>query len=349
MATMRVAELPGIGEALRIAHREIPVPGPGDVLVQVQACGVCGSDLFLQDGGFLLQRDGTFSAEGFPIVPGHEAAGVVHTLGEGVEDLTVGQQVAIYYIDPRAGTSWSSSGRPQLDPGIQRMGVDVDGAFAEYVVRPARTLIPSPVPMNPASLAVLTDAVATPFHALTTRGHLSAGETLLVLGVGGLGSNAVQIGKLLGARVIAVSRSDRGLDLAMSLGADHVVRSGPDVAREVAALCANGEPEVVIQCAGSPQADELAIQLAGRGGRILLVAVARAAFSALSADLIWRELSVLACCRFTPEEIKTVIQLHVDGKLRTDHLITQLRPLEEANEALADLRSGRVLRTVLVP
>jgi D-arabinose 1-dehydrogenase-like Zn-dependent alcohol dehydrogenase len=100
------------------------------------------------------------------------------------------------------------------------MGVDVDGAFAEYVVRPAHTLIVPPTPVDPVVLAVPTDAVATPYHALVQVARLRAGERLLVIGVGRIGSNAVQLGRRVGARVATLTRSDAKRDLAVRLGAD---------------------------------------------------------------------------------------------------------------------------------
>src|SRR5581483_2716576 len=128
--TMRVAELPGVGEPLRIATRPVPEPGPGQALVRVEACGVCGSDLFLRKGGF-------GPGIRMPVVPGHESPGVVAALGPGVTGVQPGDQVAIYYIDAPADSVYARRGRPNIGPGVVRMGVDVDGAFAEYVLRPA--------------------------------------------------------------------------------------------------------------------------------------------------------------------------------------------------------------------
>lgn len=341
---MRVMELPGRGEPLRLVHRPVPEPGEAEVRVRVEACGVCGSDLFLQDGGFGLDGSGN---DRFPLVPGHEAAGVVDAVGGGVKGIEPGEQVAIYYINPDPQGEWAERGLDYLDPGARRMGVDLDGAFAEFVVRPANTLIPTPVRIEPAALAVLTDAVATPYHALTARGKLVAGETLVVLGVGGIGSNAVQIGRYLGARVIAVSRSPQKLDLARRLGAHETLVADEHLRERIRELTGERGPEVVIQCAGSAAADADAVAIAGRGGRVLLVGVSSEPFSALAVDLIWRELSILACARFTAGEIREVIDLYVDGAIRVDHLLESVRPLEEANEALADLRAGRVVRSVL--
>src|SRR5262249_18780971 len=169
--TMQVAELPGVGQPLRLAERPIPEPGPGGAVIRAQACGVCGSDVFLQDGGF-------GGAVRYPVVPGHEAAGVVAALGPGVTAVSPGEQVAIYYIDAPADSIYARRGRPNIGPRVVRMGVDVDGAFAEYVVRPASTLVRVPEPVDPPTLAVLTDAVGTPYHALVKIAKLQRRHTL---------------------------------------------------------------------------------------------------------------------------------------------------------------------------
>src|SRR5215210_7172414 len=150
---MRAVELPAHGAPLRLVQRLVPEPGPGEVRVRVQACGVCGSDVFLQNGGF--------ASSPLPIVPGHEAAGVVDALGDGVDDVPVGTVVALYYLSTPPGDPWAAAGFPNRSPAVVRMGVDVDGAFAEYVLRPADALIRAPAPIDPGVLAVLTDAVAT--------------------------------------------------------------------------------------------------------------------------------------------------------------------------------------------
>jgi D-arabinose 1-dehydrogenase-like Zn-dependent alcohol dehydrogenase len=328
---MRALVLPAVGAELELVERPLPEPGPGEARVRVQACGVCGSDLFLQKGGF--------GADKLPVVPGHEAAGVVDALGPGGDGVAVGDQVALYYID-----NAPDAPRPNLGPAVKRMGVDVDGAFAEYVVRPVRTLIAPPAPVDPATLAVLTDAVGTPYHALVRVARVRPGETVAVLGVGGIGSNAVQVAHALGARVIAVSRSEEKLALARELGAEAAVRM--DDARE--AIGGHGA-DVVVQCAESPSLDEAAIALGGYGARIVLVGASVEPFAARSSDLIWRELSVMGSRGFTPDDIREVIDLHLAGRLRTDHLTGVQRPLEEGNAALEDLRAGRVLRSVLVP
>jgi D-arabinose 1-dehydrogenase-like Zn-dependent alcohol dehydrogenase len=224
------------------------------------------------------------------------------------------------------------------------MGVDVDGAFAEYVVRPVETLIVPPQRIDPATLAVLTDAVGTPYHALARIARVQPGETVAVLGIGGIGSNAVQVARALGARVIAVSRGEEKLALARRLGAEAAVRM-----EDAAAACGPNGPDVVVQCAPSAALDEAAIALGGYGARIVLVGTTVEAFRAKASDFVWRELSLMGSRGFTPDDVRAVIDLYLAGKIETDHLTARTRPLDEANEALEDLRAGRVLRSVLIP
>lgn len=327
---MRAARIPAIGAPLELVEIVDPEPGPGEVRVRIEACGVCGSDLFLQSGGFGVDK--------LPRVPGHEAAGVVDRIGTGVEGFAVGDQVALYYI-----ANSTDAPRPNLGPAVVRMGVDVDGAFAEYVVRPAETLVRPRRRIDPATLAVLTDAVGTAYHALVRIAGVKPGETVVVLGLGGVGSNVIQVAKARGARVIAITSSESKIALAKRLGADEV--TSLDGAR---ALLGSGA-DVVVQCASSARMDEAAVALAGYAGRVVLVATTPDPFSVRATDLVWRELTVLGSRGFTIADIEEVIDLYLDGRIATDHLTSRIRPLSEANEAFEDLRQGRVLRSVLVP
>ncbi len=337
--TGRVLTARSVGAPLHFEHREWGSPSEGQALVRVEACGVCGSDLFLIEGGF--------GDDKFPVVPGHEASGRVEQVGPGVEEFSVGDQVALYYIENDPDSAYVCSGRPNLGPSVRRMGVDCDGAFADYIIRPADTLIQPSSPIDPASLAVLTDAVATPYHALTAIAGLQAGEQLVVIGVGGVGSNAVQLGAYMGADVVAISRSDAKLELAEDLGASAVVRAEGDVAAKVAQITGDG-PDVVLQCVGSAAQDRLAVAMARPGGRVVFVGAALDSFPVRATDLIWRELSLMGSRGFTPAEISAVVDLYIAGAVRTDHLIDSQRPLEEAEQALDDLRHSRVLRSVLL-
>ncbi len=340
---MRVVELPAHGAPLRSAQRPLPIPGPGEVRVRIEACGVCGSDLFLQDGGFGLGHP-------LPVVPGHEAAGVVDAVGPGVMSAKIGEQVALYYLTTPPGDPWSAAGFPNRSPSVKRMGVDLDGAFAEFVLRPVEALVRPPAAIDPPALAVLTDAVATPVHALERIARVQAGETVAVIGIGGLGSSAVQVARALGARVIAISRSAEKLALAARLGADECVAAKPgSPVEQVKSLTDQLGADVVLQCADSVSAYEDAVAMAAPGGRIVLVGSTVEAFSVYPMDAIWRELSILGSRGFVPADIEDAIAFYLAGRVVVDHLLQAVRPLEQANAALDDLRDGRVLRSVLIP
>jgi propanol-preferring alcohol dehydrogenase len=297
--TMRAMQLDAFGEPLRPVTRAVPQPGPGEVRIRVEACGVCGSDLFLQKGGF---------GRPLPIIPGHEAAGRVDELGEGVAGFEPEQQVALAYIHNRGGVPSARDGRPNL-----------------------------------------TDAVGTPFHALSRVGKVQPGEVVLVLGIGGIGSNAVQVARHLGATVIAATRSLEKLELAGRLGATTLIRSGDDLAARVLEATEGQGPDVVVQCADSEVLDRLALELVRPGGRVIYVGVSVEPFALRSSDIIWREATLLGSRGFTGEDIADVVDLYLNGKIVADHLVQARRPLEQANEALDDLRTGRVLRSVLAP
>jgi len=334
----QVLLLPGVDLPLELVERSIPTPRPGEALVRVEACGVCGSDLFLQKGGFGVDK--------LPVVPGHEASGRVEAVGRSADRQLIGRQVALYYIDAPHDSRWARAGSINIGPDVVRMGVDVDGAFGQYVVRPVSTLIPVSPEMDPATVAVATDALATPFHALTAIAGLAAGERLLVIGPGGIGSNAVQIGVMLGADVVVAGRSRAKLRQAIALGARAAVPSeaGVEAIREAA----GGNIDVVIECSGVEQMARFALDCAGYRARVVMVGASTHAFAVSTGELIWRELSVLGSRGFTPAEISEVLAHVRAGRLSTAHLTRDQRRWHEANEALDDLRAGRSTRTVLI-
>ncbi|WP_420638288.1 alcohol dehydrogenase catalytic domain-containing protein [Candidatus Poriferisocius sp.] len=340
---MQAAELRGYGQPLELVEREPIQPGPGQVVVEVRACGVCGSDVFLRKGGF----DSTL-----PIVPGHEASGVVARLGPDVNDVQVGTPVAVYYIEHCGHCEMCSVGRVNMCLSVRRMGVEYDGAFADEVLVPARNVIAVEPEDDLAAVAVLTDAVATPYHALVRVGKVEAGMTVVVLGVGGIGSNAVQVAALLGCDVVAVSRSPAKLDLAERLGARAVVSAADgeqEMLEGIKRACGPAGPQVVVQTVGSADVDTQAIKAVGIGGMVLLIGSSVDAFSVRAVDLIWKEASVHGSRGFVPDDIREVLDFYRSGHLPVDHLLGRQRPLSEANAALDDLEAGRVLRSVLVP
>ena len=335
---MRAAVLTGYDRPLELVELPDPAPGPGQVVVDIRACGVCGSDLFLQKGGF---------ASTLPIVPGHEAAGTVSAVAPDVESVEVDQPVALYYIDHCGVCRLCAAGRVNMCLESRRMGVEFNGAFAERAVLPAECVIPVSEDDDPAAVAVLTDAVATPYHALVRIARARADETVVVLGIGGLGSNAVQVASYLGCRVIAVSRSDAKLELATRMGADVVIPSRNDIVQRIAEAAGPGGPDVIVQTVGSATVYGQAIAAAGIGCRVVAVGSTLDPVPVNPMDLVWREATLAGSRGYTPQDIRDVVELHRQGVITTDHLVQHPRPLQQVNEALDDLRQGNVLRSVI--
>ncbi len=198
---------------VRIERIPVPGPGPLDVLVKVEACGICLSDVHLIDGSIPAVKQ--------PVIPGHESAGVIAQVGGLVTGWTQGERVSLMGGRRCGRCGRCTAGRPESCEGPEIMGFHYDGAWAEYVVVPyyALSKVPDHVPLEQA--AILADAVATPYAALTERAGLRPGETIGLWGIGGLGTHAVQIARMVGARlIVAIDPKPSARLRAMAIGAD---------------------------------------------------------------------------------------------------------------------------------
>lgn len=210
MSTMKAARLDTSTHTVSIEEVAVPTPGPGQVVIQVKAAGVCLSDVHLMEGLIAPQF-----LDGDVVTLGHEVAGIVHELGEGVPDLPgmrVGDRVLL-----QAGHRLPS-GR------ILTRGVDYDGGYAEYALAQAQTVVPIPDDLPFDQAAIIPDAVSTPWAAITTTGRVRAGEAVGVWGLGGLGVHAIQLLRFVGASpIIAVDPLPEARERALAAGADAAV------------------------------------------------------------------------------------------------------------------------------
>ena len=246
-----------------------PEPGPGEVLVRVGAAGACHSDLHILDAPDALGLP-------IPLTIGHENAGWVEGAGPGVTGFDRGQAVAVYGIVGCGQCAGCLAGLEntcrRLPPG--GIGLSRDGGMAEYLVAPARQLIPIG-DLDVAQAAPLTDAALTPYHAINlTRRGLGPGSTCVVIGVGGLGHMAVQIlSATTATRIIAVDVRDDALRLARDVGAHHTVRSDAESVPHIRELIgtAPGGADVVLDCVGAPATVEIARSVVSTGGDVAVV------------------------------------------------------------------------------
>ena len=199
MTKMRAVQIPRAGGPLELVERDIPVPGPGWVLVRVQACGVCHSDAFVKEGGF--------PGLTYPRVPGHEVAGLVEALGPGVKGWQVGQRVGVGWYGGHCGYC-DSCRRGDFVTCLNTplvTGISFDGGYADYLAVPAAALALIPPELTPVEAAPLMCAGVTTFNPLRNSGA-RPGDIVAVLGIGGLGHLGVQFAAKMGFLTVAIAR-----------------------------------------------------------------------------------------------------------------------------------------------
>lgn len=316
---MRAMQITAFGEPLTEARLPRPAAGPGEVLLRVHACGVNFADTLMQSGRYQEKHN-------LPFTPGMEVCGTVEAHGSGTEGPAPGTRVACY-----AG----------------------HGGFAEYLAAPARLCAAVPGSMPDAEAAGFLIAYGTSHLALEHRARLRPGETLLVLGAaGGVGLTAVEVGKVMGARVIASARGAERLSVAEAAGADHLIDADEDLRAAVKAL---GGADVVYDPIGGA-AFEAALRATRPGGRLLPLGFASGEVPQIPANiLLVKNLTVHgiywgAYAKLAPEvmteSIATLFRWYTEGRLKPH--VSHVLPLAEANAALDLLRERRATGKVVL-
>lgn len=335
--TMRAAVLVAPGQ-LRIQDVPLPEPAPGWVRVAVQASGICGSDLHIYTGKHPWLAPGSPMAE-FVLgnVYGHEIAGVVDALGDGVSSVGVGDRIAVDAIVPCFRCAFCRAGLYQVCPNLAHYGFQYSGGFAEHVLVPATNAIRLPDELSIEDGALL-DPLVVGVHAVHRAG-ISLADRVLVLGAGPIGLAAVAAAARAGARsVTVVARHDLHRDLADAAGAHHVVVSAEEADAELGRLTQGEGWDVVIEAVGY-QADAMAqaVRLVRRRGRIVFTGVYEVPVALDLGELLMKEASIIASHAFgrwgISHEMDIAIGLMQQGIFRADRFVTQRFALERIDEA----------------
>lgn len=334
---MRAARFHGLAAGLRVEDVPYPTAGPDDVVVRVAACGVCGSDVhFFEDVPVPAP---------LPIVLGHEPAGVIESVGANVRAWKAGDRVAIHLGTGCGECATCRSGHGIACRTLRAPGLHFDGAFAEAIRVPTSCLVRVPDAVSLAAAAVATDCVASPYHALKCRAAVRPGETVVVIGVGGLGAMGVASATLLGAaRVLAVDLSPTALERATKLGADVAihVKPGEDVAAQIV-LATGGGADVTLECVGVPETVSLGVRTLRPGGRLAIVGVGMQPpkIDLPQALFCIGEISVLGSFGSHREDLEEVLAYEASGRLDIAASISHRLPLERTAEAIEILRTKR--------
>ncbi len=342
--TMRAMALERYGEPLKMIDLPVPTPGPGQVLVRVLGCGVCRSDLKITAG--TMPFSPTLR---LPHVPGHEISGEVTSLGPGARG-RVGDRVVVFNYWGCGVCAHCQTGEENLCLNLKGwVGFTSPGGFQEYLVVPDEYLLPLPANVPAEHGGPLSCALGTAYHAVISRGAVRAGETVVILGAGGVGLHAVQVARAAGARVLAVDVQAPRLEAARAAGAHDTVPAGRGAAERIRAATDGRGADLVVDLVGHHDSLLTATSFVRRGGRIMLVGytVTAGEYPTLPTErAVLEEITLIGSRYITRPELRRAFDLVGRGLVRP--MISGEVPLERANEALAMVREDRATGRVVV-
>ena len=343
---MRAARFHRVGETVRVEEVPVPDPGPLDVLVKVEACGICLSDVHLFDG--------SIPAVTAPVTPGHEASGTVVRAGALVPGWNEGQRVSLAGGRPCGTCARCRVGRMDDCLEFQIMGFHYDGAWADYVSVPYFTLAPVPDGVPVEQAAILADAVATPYAALADRAALQPGESVGLWGIGGLGTHAVQLARLLGAAlVIAVDPLDSARARALERGADVALDpNAVDVASEMRRVTGALGLDIAVDLVGSNRVMKQAVASLARGGRAVMVGLSLDPLELGPGILLGiQSQSILGHLGYKKRHLDDLVALLAGGRLDLAASISDVIPLDDVADGVRRLadKDGDPVRIVVRP
>lgn len=357
---MRALVARAVGEPPGVEEVDLPAPGPGEVRIDVRAAGVCHSDLSMLDGTL---------APPYPLVLGHEAAGVVAEVGDGVSRVTVGDHVVLNWAPPcrqcwycGRGEPWlcERTGTPATPRGRTLSGEPLHvtlglGALAEQVVVSQQAVIPVPVGLPFEAAALLGCAVLTGFGAVRRTAVVAPGDSVAVIGLGGVGLSAVSAARAAGANpVLAIDLSPAKAKLATVAGATGFLVADESVSKAVRALTGGRGVDHALECVGRSAAIRTAWRATRRGGQVIVVGMgAKDDIVGLSALDIFHSARTLRSSVYgssdPDQHVPELARAVLEGTLDLAPLITHRTTLEGAPEAFARMARGEGARTVVLP
>jgi propanol-preferring alcohol dehydrogenase len=328
--TVKVAVVPELGAKLEIRDVPVPEPGAGQVLVKIEASGLCHTDIHAARGDWPVKPK-------MPLIPGHEGIGTIVALGDGPSPVAIGDRVALPWLGHACGhCKYCVTGWETYCQTPAYMGYTIDGSYGEYAIGYASHVVKVPDGVSSFDAAPLACAGVTTYKAVKVA-RPQPSETAMVVGVGGLGHLALQYAALYGTRTIAVDVEDTKLQLAKDLGADHVIDGRGDQQAELAAL---GGVDVAVVTVPSPTEMQKAHAALNPNGRLVLVGLpADNRLEIPVFETVLKGISVIGSLVGTRNDLTEVFAFHARGRTR---VITEARRLEDVNECFDEVLAGHV-------
>ena len=336
MPKMKAMQVPKPGGDFEFVEREIPEPGPRQVRIRVQACGICHSDVII--------KEGLFPGISYPRVPGHEVIGMIDEVGAGVKDWKKGERVGVGWHGGQDGTCPACRRGDFLNcANAMVCGISFDGGYQEFMVAPREALARMPESLDAAEAAPLMCAGVTTFNSLRHSGALPS-DLVAVQGIGGLGHLGIQFAKKFGYRVAAIGRKPENAGLAKKLGADlYIDSASTDAATELQKL---GGARVILATAPSGKAISSMVGGLGANGTLLVVGASAEPIEVSPNQLLFGRKRVQGWPGGMPTDSEDTLRFAEMTGVRP--MIEKL-PLEKAPEAYARMIEGKArFRMVLV-
>jgi S-(hydroxymethyl)glutathione dehydrogenase/alcohol dehydrogenase len=364
---MRAAVIPAVGAPLHIEELRHPEPKAGEARIRIAACGVCHSDLHIARGHLKFP---------LPCVPGHEISGIIDALGPGVAGLKIGNRVVSSFIMPCGSCAFCDRGRDDLcetyfafnrvkgvlydgttrlfRPDGTPLAMQMMGGMAQYAVVPVTDVFPLPESLPLEESCILGCALMTAYGAVKNAAQLGRGQTVAVIGAGGVGSSVISMARVFGAgRIIAVDLREDKLEAARSLGATDLIDGRKaDAAAQLQALTGGRGVDVAFEAIGRPDTVSQAFQMVGDGGRVVVIGVAPmdAVVPIGITRLVRRGIQIVGSfgCRVRTD-MPELIALAASGKIDVTASISRRFTLSEVNDAFLALERGEIVgRSIVV-
>ena len=335
---MQAVAVTAYGEKLKVIEVRVPQPDSNEVLVQVHASGLCSTDTHLLTGRQPLGD--------LPRILGHELAGDIVELGSSVKGWQVGDRVTAS-VDVVCGScQHCRTGQTQRCANMERIGFERDGGHSEYVTVPISNLVRFSKRVSYEQAAILPDAVACTYHCLVGQGKLAFGQTVVILGVGGLGIHGVQIAVHAGAKVIATSRRPDRLDVAEKFGAIPVNPNQQSLVELVHEVTSGQGADLVMDNIGNSASIDQGFNIMRPGGKFLVVAYLDEYFKVASMPLFSKEFELIGCRGSTLQDLVDVVRLVENGVIHP--VIGEYFELQEIDQAVHCLENSQMIGRIVL-
>jgi 2-desacetyl-2-hydroxyethyl bacteriochlorophyllide A dehydrogenase len=330
------------GEGFTLMDVPVPKIGPDDVLIKVKAVGICGSDMPIFSGVREVP---------FPMIPGHEFSGTIEETGSNVKKFKIGDRVTPGLVINCGECIYCRQGYESLCENILETGIHVDGAFAEYVKVPAKTVHVLPDTMTYEQAASI-DPIASAYRPVK-KANIGSEDTVLVFGPGPIGIYTVQCAKAEGAKKIiiaGVNGDEERLELAKKLGADYAINiSEVDMIQAVKDVNDGLLPDIVFEASGHPSSVQMCLDSIKANGKIVFIGIQHQSVDLELAKIVRQEIKVEGSICYTWKDYKECIDLVSSGRVDTDNMVTHKFDLKDIGKGIEVMKNREAVKVILYP